>query len=100
MKEAARLESVLEILTFHGSNKKPLDQVCYGYFKTRRYIGAKDRQAISAYVYEIMRHRASCDWWALERGVSPLLMSPLEAARIRLLAYLWFFEKVEKGKIE
>lgn len=99
MKDSARLESILEILALHGAEKKPLDHVCHSYFKTRRYIGAKDRQSISALVYGIMRHRASCDWWALERGLSPLLMAPFEAARIRLLAYLWLFEKVARDKI-
>ncbi len=99
MKESARLESVLEILTLHGAEKKPLDQVCHGYFKSRRYIGAKDRHAISAYVYGVMRHRASCDWWALERGLSPLLTIGIEAERIRLLAYLWLFKKVARDKI-
>lgn len=99
MKDAGRLESTLDILTLHGTEKKALDQVVHGYFKTRRYIGAKDRQAISATVYGVMRHRASCDWWALERGLSPLLMGAHDAARIRLLAYLWIFEKVARDKI-
>lgn len=99
MKEGARLESTIEILAFHGESKKPLDQISHGYFKTRRYIGSKDRQAISAYVYGVMRHRASCDWWALERGLSPLLLGPIEGARIRLLAYLWIFEKVKRETI-
>ena len=96
MKDAARLESTIEILALHGADQKPLDRVVHGYFKTRRYIGSKDRQAISAYVYGIMRHRASCDWWALERGLSPLLMDPLRAARIRLLAYLWIHEEMKR----
>ena len=99
MKDSARIEGTLEILALHGADKKPLDQVCHGYFKTRRYIGSKDRQAIAAYVYGVMRHRASCDWWALERGLSPLLMGPMDAARVRLLAYLWLFEKVARDKI-
>lgn len=98
MKEGARLQSVIDILALHGADKKPLDQVSYGYFKTRRYIGSKDRQAIAAYVYSVMRHRASCDWWGLERGVSPLLMAPLEAARVRLCTYLWIFEKMPREK--
>lgn len=98
MKEGARLQSVIDILALHGADKKPLDQISYGYFKTRRYIGSKDRQAIAAYVYGVMRHRASCDWWALERGVSPLLMAPLEAARVRLCTYLWIFEKLPREK--
>jgi len=99
MKEAARLQSVLEILTLQSTEKKPLDQICHSYFKTRRYIGSKDRQAIASYVYGIMRHRASCDWLALERGCSPLLAAPSEAARIRLLAYLWIFEKVSRDQM-
>lgn len=98
MKDAARLESTLEILTLHGTEKKPLDQLCHTYFKTRRYIGSKDRQAISSYVYGIMRHRASCDWWALEHGLSPLLMKPHDAARIRLITYLWILEKMPREK--
>ncbi|MBY0500922.1 MAG: RsmB/NOP family class I SAM-dependent RNA methyltransferase [Alphaproteobacteria bacterium] len=98
MKDAARLESVIEILTLHANDKKPLDQVCHEYFKTRRYIGAKDRQTVSAYIYGIMRHRASCDWWAMERGLSPLLMGPFRASRIRVLAYLWLFEKMQRDK--
>lgn len=99
MNNAARLESALDILTSHGTNQKPLDQLVHGYFKTRRYIGSKDRQAIAAYVYGVMRHRSSCDWWALERGLSPLLMAPLEAARIRLLTYLWTIEKTKRDVI-
>lgn len=96
MKEGARLQSTLEILSIHGESQKPLDHIAHGYFKARRYIGSKDRQAISAFVYGVMRHRASCDWWALERGLSPLLMGPMETARIRLLAYLWVFENVKR----
>jgi 16S rRNA (cytosine967-C5)-methyltransferase len=98
MKDAARLESTIDILTLQETEKKPLDQICYAYFETHRYIGSKDRQTISAYVYGIMRHRASCDWWALERGLSPLLMKPHDASRIRLMAYLWLFEKMPREK--
>ena len=39
MKDAARLQSVIEILTLEGSEKKPLDQICHRSFKTRRFIG-------------------------------------------------------------
>lgn len=99
MKEGARLASVLEILALQDTTKKPLDQISHTYFKTHRYIGSKDRQAIGQYVYGVMRHRASCDWWALERGLSPLLMGPMEAARIRLLAYLWIIEKIKRENI-
>ncbi len=99
MKDAPRLQSVLDILTFHGEEKKPLDQICHAYFKARHYIGSKDRHAIAAYVYDVMRRRASCDWWALKRGQSPLLMAPDDAARVRLLTYLWIIEKMPRERI-
>lgn len=98
MKDSARLQSAIEVLKTHEEQQKPLDQICHTYFKERRYIGSKDRQAISQYVYGVMRRRASCDWWALERGSSPLIMSPLEASRIRILAYLWLHEKMPREK--
>lgn len=98
MKEPARLQSTIEVLTLHEEQQKPLDQICHSFFKSRRYIGSKDRQAISAYVYGVMRHRASCDWWALERGISPLVMAAFEASRIRLLTYLWLHEKMPREK--
>lgn len=99
MKEGPRLQSVLEILGLHGADSKPIDQICHSYFKALHYIGSKDRLAISTYVYDLMRRRGSCDWWALKRGVSPLLMGPVAAARIRLLAYLWIIEKMPREKI-
>lgn len=99
MKEAAVLQSTIEILSQYESDKKPIDQFCYTYFKNRRYVGSKDRQAILGYVYGIIRRRASCDWWALERGVSPLMARPLEAARIRVLTFLWISEKIPRDKI-
>ncbi len=98
MKDSARLQSVLDLLIQQETEKKPLDQVCHTYFKSRRYIGSKDRIAISTIIYGIMRHRASCDWWALERGLSPLLMKTQDAARIRLLAYLWVIDHLSREK--
>lgn len=99
MRDGPRLQSVIEILTIHGEEKKPLDQICHTYFKSRRYIGSKDRHDIAGRVYGVTRHRGRCDWWAMESGVSPLLKSPYDAARIRVLSYLWLFEKVARDKI-
>jgi 16S rRNA (cytosine967-C5)-methyltransferase len=41
----------------------PADAVVNFYVRARRYIGAKDRQAITALVYAVLRHRAQLDWW-------------------------------------
>jgi 16S rRNA (cytosine967-C5)-methyltransferase len=41
----------------------PADIIINHYFKARRYIGSKDRGAIAALVYYIIRHRATLSWW-------------------------------------
>jgi 16S rRNA (cytosine967-C5)-methyltransferase len=39
------------------------DAVVNAYVRARRYIGSKDRQAITTLVYAVLRHRAQLDWW-------------------------------------
>jgi 16S rRNA (cytosine967-C5)-methyltransferase len=100
MKPCAHLQAVIEILVdIEERSHVPADQVCADYYKTRRYIGSTDRRQLSAMVYGVLRHRASCDWWALRRGLSPHQLSALKAARVRLLAYLWCFEKMPRADL-
>src|SRR5262249_92807 len=46
----------------------PADAVVQSYFRARRFIGAKDRSAIAATVYGILRTRAQLDWWIARAG--------------------------------
>ncbi|WP_340117904.1 RsmB/NOP family class I SAM-dependent RNA methyltransferase [Pelagibius sp. 7325] len=81
---AARLQAVIEIL--EGLDDKPAEQpaeqVVNDYLRQRRYIGSKDRRAVTAMTYDVLRHRARIGWW-LEHGEGTAA-SP----RQQLLAYL------------
>jgi len=65
MMPAARLQAVIEILG--DLDEKPAEQVVNDYLRQRRYIGSKDRKAVTAMTYDVLRHRARIGWW-LEHG--------------------------------
>src|SRR3546814_13073537 len=52
------------------------------YLRRRRYIGSKDRRAVTALTYDILRHRARIGWWLVRAGGVPA------EARQQVLAYL------------
>jgi 16S rRNA (cytosine967-C5)-methyltransferase len=60
---AARIAAVIEILESVDSTARPGDEVVTSYFRSRRYIGSKDRRAIAERVFAIERRRARLDWW-------------------------------------
>jgi 16S rRNA (cytosine967-C5)-methyltransferase len=68
MTPGARAQAAIEILDAIaaggvGRGRAPADGVANMYFRMRRYIGSKDRQAIGGLVYAVLRHRAQLDWW-------------------------------------
>ncbi len=63
MTPAARLTAVLELLAEIDAQSRPADLVAGAYLKARRYIGSKDRKAISERVWGCLRRRARLDWW-------------------------------------
>ncbi len=71
MKPAARIQSAIEILTTVFEGKRPADAVIADYFKLRRYAGSKDRRAINAQVYGILRSRARLNWFAEKVELNP-----------------------------
>jgi len=81
MTPGARLAAVLELLEEIGRSGKPADLVAGSYLKARRYIGAKDRRAISERVWGILRRQARLDWWIAREGARV-------TSRARLLADL------------
>lgn len=83
MTPAARLAAAMEVLDEIQASPKPADQIASLYFKSRRYIGSKDRRAVSETVWRVMRTKARIDWW-LEA-----LDFPADA-RARVLADLVF----------
>ncbi len=84
MTPGAQVAAAIEILTEIEAGTRPADDAAAGYFRRRRYIGAKDRAQIAGHVYAVLRHRAALDWWIgrLGRGMVEI------AARGRVLAGL------------
>lgn len=80
MTPAARLAATLEVLVEDQDSDRPADAVASAYFRKRRYIGSKDRGAVAAAYYGVLRHRARLDWHLARHDASP-------SARNRLLAY-------------
>lgn len=60
----AAIDLLDQILTAWQSEKRiPADKMLESYFKGHRYIGSKDRGAISELVYWTLRHKAIVEWW-------------------------------------
>ena len=66
MTPAARIQAAIEIMTVVLAEPRPADTLVSAYFRGHRYIGSKDRAAISERIYRIMRcyHRLC---WQLQR---------------------------------
>src|SRR5258708_38393235 len=67
MTPAARLAAAIEALDFvwaeSGAEAPPADRVLDGYFRARRYIGSKDRNAVAERVFGVLRRRARPGRW-------------------------------------
>ncbi len=63
MTPAARLAAAIEVLSELSTGHQPADAAVSAYLRSRRYIGAKDRAAITSAIYAAVRRRARLDWW-------------------------------------
>lgn len=63
MTPAARLAAAMDLLDEIQASAKPADQIASLYFKSRRYIGSKDRRAVAETVWRVLRTKARIDWW-------------------------------------
>jgi 16S rRNA (cytosine967-C5)-methyltransferase len=70
MTPGARLQAAIDILqnVERRRNFVPADAVVHQYLRTRRYIGSRDRRAITERVYAVLRARARLDWWITHHG--------------------------------
>lgn len=80
MTPAARLQAVIELLAAVEDDARPADLVARRYLRARRYIGSKDRRAITDRLYTVMRARFALDWRIAHHEASP-------TARLRVLAH-------------
>jgi 16S rRNA (cytosine967-C5)-methyltransferase len=84
---AAQVAAVIEVLAAIAADGRPADAVAGHYFKTRRYIGSKDRRVISNRVWGILRRRARLSWWLTALGAE-------DFPRERVLADLVITERL------
>lgn len=85
MTPGARLQAAIELLDEIHAGTAPADRAVAAYFRSRRYIGGKDRREIIDRVYAVLRRRAALDWWigrATAGGPVP------DASRARVIAAL------------
>ena len=67
MRPAAQLQATIELLDKIEETRYPADRTMAQYFKQRRYIGSKDKAAISEQLYTVLRNRLSFEY-LLERA--------------------------------
>jgi len=91
MKTPARMATAIEILDIWQQTQKRLDILCGDFFRARRYIGSKDRAAISQTVYDIVRHYARLNWCVGQKMGNP--------TRHIMLAYLAMMQKNSSADI-
>ncbi|NTU77148.1 MAG: rRNA cytosine-C5-methylase, partial [Alphaproteobacteria bacterium] len=85
MTPSARLQATFELLAMIETVARPADALVSGYFRARRYIGSKDREAVATLTYAVLRHHARLNWWLTKNHAET-------RARNRLLAYLRLVE--------
>lgn len=68
MTPAARIQAVIDLLAEVTANPRPADTLANFYFRSRRYIGSKDRAAINTRFYRIMREYYRLGWWIKRAG--------------------------------
>jgi 16S rRNA (cytosine967-C5)-methyltransferase len=94
MKIGAYLQAAIDLLDEIGERAAqghPADEVTNRFFRNRRFMGPKDRKAVSEIVFGILRYRAALDWW---HG------SPNVGNKFRVLAWMILQHQWEKPQIQ
>lgn len=83
MTPVARIAAAIELTALIDNRRGglPADAVVQTYVRDRRYIGSKDRRAITDMVFAVIRHQARASWWASTCGLEA-------SARARVLVWL------------
>ena len=68
MTPGARLAAAIEILREVAGGAAPADRIVADYFRRRRYAGSKDRAAVQARVYGVLRRLAALRWHLATAG--------------------------------
>ncbi len=92
MKQAARFQSAIDLLTRIRMGKIPMDATIRDFMAQRRFIGSKDRTAIVERVYRAMRGNARLGWWVSQKFTQ-------DTARLRLLADCVLSDKLSEQEV-
>lgn len=89
MKPGAHIQATIELMEhlhsiWKADRRAPVDSMMATYFKTRRYIGSKDRGAISNLLYFTLRNGGTIEWHIEQAG---LVANPRRAVLTALLFY-------------
>ena len=85
MTPGARIAAAIEILEKVDRSGSPAEDVVSSYLRGRRYIGSKDRRAVTGRVFDILRKQARLDWH-----------TGSEEPRLRVIADLVFTDKISE----
>lgn len=81
MTPAARIQATIQCLQLIATSPVPMDTTLGDYFRTRKFIGSKDRADVAARVYDIVRHTARLGWWLAQIGME-------DTPRARVMVWL------------
>jgi len=102
MRPAAQVQATIELLDELTQTRTPADRLMAGYFKQRRYIGSKDKAAISEQFYSVLRQKLSLSYLLSELGLSAesrLLLAALHRSNGALLANIFNGEKFSPKRL-
>ena len=69
MTPSARLAAAIDLLTeMDAAPRRPADATANSFFRARRFIGGGDRRAISAIVWDVLRHWRRAAWLIEQAG--------------------------------
>lgn len=86
MKQAARIQSAIDILENVAEARIPMDNTIRDFMAHKRYIGSKDRKFIVELVYNVIRAHARLGWWLKRVKLEDM-------PRARVLAFLVLTEQ-------
>lgn len=95
MTPAARLAAAIDLLAaIEAAPSRPADAVANDYFRTRRFIGAGDRRAVSERAWGVLRARRRLTWWLARTGAAA---TPRLLVGAALLFEGWTLQGVTTG---
>lgn len=101
MTPGARLQTTIDLFHRIDTARVPVDVVVDGYFRGKRFVGAKDRRSISERIFGGLRRRARLDWWiGRALGTSAVPMTGERVARARVIADLMLNERVAGAEVD